>query len=120
MPRLNPILLAGLLILTAWGAGAQEIVILHENDTHGHLFSAEQTADGRHGGAARLATLVARERAANPGRVLLLHAGDILSRGDALTNWSGGAANFEVMRRIGFDALTPGNGDYYWGPDALT
>ena len=49
----------------------------------------------------------------------LLHAGDILSRGDALTVHWGGDLNFRVMDAMGFDALTPGNGDFYFGLDNL-
>jgi 2',3'-cyclic-nucleotide 2'-phosphodiesterase (5'-nucleotidase family) len=109
-----------LLFVAANSVRAQDLVIFHHNDTHGRLLSAELVAGGPNGGAARLATLVKQERDKAPGRVLLLHAGDLLSRGDGLTNWSGGVANFEILRRLGTDALTPGNGDYYWGPDVLT
>lgn len=86
------------------------LVILHVNDEHGNLAG---TAQG--GGAARLHALVNRIRQENPGRVLLLHAGDILSRGDDLTTVYAGAVNFAVMAKTGFDALTPGNGDFYFG-----
>ena len=115
--------LAGTLNLRAAGEspqpGTQEhLVILHINDTHGHL-SPRTVKDRSVGGIARLASMVKQIRQENPDRVLLLHVGDIFSRGDAVTNYYGGAANFDLMNRIGFDALVPGNGDYYFGIDNL-
>ena len=94
------------------------LVILHANDTHGDLdpvlVKGQMVA-----GMARMATVVRQVRAENPGGILLLHAGDILSRGDALTVHWGGDLNFRVMDAMGFDALTPGNGDFYFGLDNL-
>ena len=51
---------------------------------------------GEVGGIARLSTLVQQTRRENPGRVLFLHAGDILSRGDPTTIYYGGHVNFRV------------------------
>ena len=96
----------------------EHLVILHVNDTHGRL--SAHTVKGRSvGGIARLAQLVKQIRQENPGHVLLLHAGDIFSRGDTVTSYYGGQANFDLMNRIGYDALVPGNGDYYFGVDNL-
>ena len=96
----------------------EHLVILHINDTHGRL--SPRTVKGRSvGGVARLANMVTQIRQENPGRVLLLHAGDVFSRGDAVTSRYHGAANFDLMNRIGFDALVLGNGDYYFGIDNL-
>lgn len=115
--------LAGPLNLRAAGEspqpGPQEhLVILHINDTHGQL-SPRTVKNHSVGGIARLAALVKQIRQENPGRVMLLHAGDVFSRGDTVTNYYGGAANFDLMNRIGFDALVLGNGDYYFGIDNL-
>lgn len=115
--------LAGALNLRAAGESDQpspqeHLVILHVNDTHGHL--SPRTVKGRSvGGLARLAGLVKQIRQENPGRVLLLHAGDVFSRGDTVTSYYGGAANLDLMNRIGYDALVLGNGDYYFGIDNL-
>ena len=96
----------------------EHLVILHINDTHGRL--SPRTVKGRSvGGIARLASLVKQIRQENPERVLLLHAGDVFSRGDAITRHYRGAANFDLMNRIGFDAIVLGNGDYYFGTDNL-
>jgi len=92
-------------------ADAVQLTILHVNDTHGQL-----EPKGNSGGIARLATKVREIRAACADQpALLLHAGDILSRGDALTRRTKGAANFALMNHLQFDALTPGNGEYYDG-----
>ena len=109
-----------------------ELTVLHINDTHGRLFPydrevvSEQAATSEQevvsepeivnvGGMARLATLVQEIRDANEGRTLLLHAGDVLSRGDDLTVYYGGEANLKVMEVMEYDAFTPGNGDFYFG-----
>ena len=116
-------LLAGTLTLQAAGESLQpssqeHLVILHVNDTHGRL--SPRTVKGRSlGGIARMASMVKQIRRENPGRVLLLHAGDVFSRAGSVTNYYGGAANFDLMNRIGFDALVPGNGDYYFGINNL-
>jgi 5'-nucleotidase/UDP-sugar diphosphatase len=95
--------------------GPVELVFLHVNDTHGQTQGAPTI-----GGEARLATLVAEYRAKpGPARVFLTHCGDILSRGDALTRHSLGAANFALMDRLRYDAWVPGNGDFYDGLDVL-
>ncbi|MBI3947638.1 MAG: bifunctional metallophosphatase/5'-nucleotidase [Armatimonadetes bacterium] len=117
-------LLAVLLCLSAlgpvWGAaGGAHLVVLHLNDVHGQLEPGVTVTGESVGGMARVATLVRQVRAENPDRVLLLHAGDILSRGDALTVHDGGALSFRLLEMIGVDALVPGNGEFYFGLDNL-
>jgi 2',3'-cyclic-nucleotide 2'-phosphodiesterase (5'-nucleotidase family) len=94
---------------------AVNLVILHLNDTHGRLQPYAIKDESPVGGAARVATLIKEIRGKNPGRTLVLHAGDILSRGDALTAFYGGRVNLLVMEAMGFDAMTPGNGEFYTG-----
>ena len=117
-----PLALCFLLLLqafSAWcGAAGVDLVILHVNDTHGNLRSFEQ--EGKQvGGMARLATLMREIREENDGRMLLLHGGDIFSRGDPSTVYYGGEVNFRGMNRIGYDVLTPGNGEFYFGVENL-
>ncbi len=95
------------------------ITLLHVNDTHGRLYPHRH--GGRVvGGFARLATIVKRvRRERGDANVLLIHAGDVLSRGDELTRRTRGAANVALMNALGFDAWTPGNGEFYDGLDVL-
>lgn len=100
-------------------AEAVDLVILHMNDTHGKL-RPFNTRDGQSiGGIARLATLAEQVRARNPGRTLLFHAGDVLSRGGPLTVHYGGIVNLKAMECAGYDAFTPGNGEFYFCPENL-
>lgn len=122
MRWVSVLLIAVLGSSSASGAGSAsapdrlDIVLLHVNDSHGQT---EGTA--RAGGEARLATAVAQVRKeAGHARVFLVHCGDILSRGDALTRRTLGRANFDLMNRLTFDAWTPGNGDLYDGLDVLS
>ena len=72
-----------------WASDAVELVVLHINDTHGKL-SPYNLGGHNIGGIGRLSTLVKQIRAENPGRVLLLHAGDIFSRGEPGVIYTGG------------------------------
>jgi 5'-nucleotidase len=102
------------------------VTLLHINDTHGHTEPYSEN-DRSIGGYARLATLVQDVRAsrsaspasAKAARVLLIHAGDELSRGDELTRETLGAANVAIWNHLGFDIWVPGNGDYYDGLEVL-
>jgi 2',3'-cyclic-nucleotide 2'-phosphodiesterase (5'-nucleotidase family) len=81
------------------------IVILHTNDVHGHL-----DAQGANGGSAYIASIVDNERENNPGRVLLLDAGDIVD-GDPIGDLFFGRSVIEVMNAMGYNAMTVGNHD---------
>ena len=114
-------LLCALVLLTpiSVSAGVKiNLVILHVNDTHGRL-QPYQHQGASFGGIARLSTLLKQTRRENPGRVLFLHAGDIFSRGDPTTVYYGGRANFHAYEKMGVDAITPGNGEFYMGIENL-
>jgi 5'-nucleotidase/UDP-sugar diphosphatase len=96
-------------------ADSVHLVLLHVNDTHGHLFPHDYGKRLSVGGAARLAGLIKRIRGEFPGRTLLLHAGDIFSRGGPLTVHTAGGADMRAMQAMGFDAMVPGNGEFYTG-----
>ena len=116
-------LLAALWLLAAWGrvlsAEDVHLVILHLNDTHGRLEPFADKDGKSKGGLARIATMVKRARAENPGRVLFLDAGDMLSKGDALTIRDGGEQSLHLLDVMGVDAFTPGNGDFYFSLENL-
>lgn len=102
------------------------ITILHNNDSHGNLAKTSYV------GFTQLATLIKQEQAHNPGRTLLLNAGDQI-QGDAMMYYfksapSGVASDgtplppllqqhpmIAVMNSLGFDAMTLGNHEFNFG-----
>jgi 5'-nucleotidase len=120
--RRTVLLLAAALLFWSPAGGAQQtvdLVVLHLNDTHGSLEPHLNSDSAQVGGVARATTLIRDIRRLNPERVLLLHAGDLFSRGDPVTSCLGGRANLEILELMGVDALTPGNGDFYFGFENL-
>jgi 2',3'-cyclic-nucleotide 2'-phosphodiesterase (5'-nucleotidase family) len=95
------------------------LVILHVNDTHGHLYAHDFEKQWNVGGAARMATVIKGIRNENPERTLVLHAGDIFSRGGPLTVYYGGKVDMLSLDAMGFDVMVPGNGEFYTGVDNL-
>ena len=99
--------------------------VLHVNDTHSHLepvpsslkLAGEKTYLEM-GGFARLATK-ARQIRAQHENVLLLHGGDAVQGTLYFTRFLG-AADFELLNRIGFDAMTIGNHEFDKGPQVLS
>ena len=117
------LLMAGFLVLCGSAVFAHEtvITILHVNDTHAHLDSFGPKnihMEGELGGIARAATIINEVRATEPN-VLLLHAGDI-SHGDLFFNKFLDIPELNLMRSLGFDAMTVGNHEFDLGPDPLT
>jgi len=105
-------------VLSGWCAEPVHLVILHVNDTHGRLFPYDLEITKDIGGIARMATQIKEIRADNKN-TLVLHAGDDFSRGDPVTSCFGGEANMMAMEAVGYDAFTPGNGDFYFGVNNL-
>lgn len=122
-------ILAGVLCMAglAFAGGDFSLTILHTNDIHAHLASfddlgafcpKEKEAAGKcQGGAARLATAVARERAKG-GNFLLLDAGDQFQGTLFFTKYKGEACAF-FMDRLGYDAMAVGNHEFDDGPATL-
>ncbi len=71
-------------------------------------------ADKGRGGFAKLAAVVAAERA--KGHVLFVHAGDTFSP-SLLSGIDGGKHIVEILNRMRPDVLTPGNHEFDFGPD---
>ena len=102
-----------------WAENPIHLIVLHVNDTHGKSQPHETNNQTNIGGIARLSSLVKNIRQENPKNVLFLHAGDIFSRGDPVTVYYGGHVNLLAFEKMGVDAITPGNGEFYFGIDNL-
>lgn len=114
--------IVGLCLLALWGghvqAAAQELIILHDNDLHGHLRPfcyVEPAMDARErcdaGGAARRATLIRTLRARSTAPVLVVDAGDTTTRGPLATLYEG-VDEIEIMNAIGYDMAAVGNNEF--------
>lgn len=102
---------------TAW-AGA--VTVLSMNDIHSGLFPVEATVkrDGREvkekvGGAAKMISLLERERAAAPGQTLSLSAGDFTD--GALFYYFNGDPEILALNRMGWDVSAVGNHEFDHG-----
>jgi len=87
---------------------AQELVILHTNDFHGHI-----KASKRYAGAAKIATYVSELKAQHPA-VIFLDAGDAVS-GTPVSSLFEGEPIFEVMNLMGYDLGLVGNHEFDHG-----
>lgn len=106
--------LAIILIMFAATAAvhAQDLVILHLNDTHSHV---DPERSGKHqgrGGAVEQAAYVDETRAEmGKKNVLLLHAGDF-SQGTSYFTELDGNMEIDLMNAMGFDVVTIGNHEF--------
>lgn len=99
--------------LLASTAIGDTLTILNLNDTHAHLLPygpKDATGVGMWGGMARVATLVGMNKMTEPN-VLLLHAGDV-SVGDFMFQKYLSVPELEIMKQLGYDALTLGNHEF--------
>jgi 2',3'-cyclic-nucleotide 2'-phosphodiesterase (5'-nucleotidase family) len=99
-------------------AATQNLVILHDNDIHGHLrdFCYVEVAKGPEehcgvGGAARRATLIRRLKAEAHAPVLLIDSGDTTTRGPLATEYEG-VDEIAAMNAIGYDLAAIGNNEF--------
>jgi 5'-nucleotidase/UDP-sugar diphosphatase len=98
-------------------ASTETIVILHTNDFHGAVEPAVQ-GDTQSGGLVNLAGLIDQVRAENPGRTLVLDAGDCF-QGTYVSNSTQGEVVMAAMNAVGYDAWTLGNHEFDWGQEVL-
>ncbi len=106
--------------LTALYAQADQLTIIHVNDTHSHLvpWGTKNASDiGTTGGIARIATLIGTLKMTSPNPITL-HAGDVFG-GDFMFNKFYGVPEFQLMAALGFDAMTLGNHEFNYYPTTL-
>ena len=98
---------------------AQDLTILHVNDTHSHI-DPQRSGDykGR-GGVIEQAAYIDSVRCADGKRnVLLVHAGDF-SQGTSYFTELGGNIEIDVLNALGFDVVTLGNHEFDNGVEEL-
>ena len=106
--------------LAAFSAAyAQDLVILHTNDTHSHIDPERSGNSAGHGGVIEQAAYVDQVRT-EMGRknVLMLHAGDF-SQGTSYFTELNGDVEIDVLNAMGYDAVSLGNHEFDNGIDAL-
>ena len=122
------LLLAGCAPAAGTGSGTSgngapfDLVVLSTTDIHGRLRGWDYYADSAESsrGLARAATVVDSVRAANPGRVILLDAGDLL-QGNPLAYVAmkqlADSANpiVAALNAMRYDAMAIGNHEYNYG-----
>jgi 2',3'-cyclic-nucleotide 2'-phosphodiesterase (5'-nucleotidase family)/3',5'-cyclic AMP phosphodiesterase CpdA len=92
----------------------KHITIVHTNDIHGRVKPG--TYDGM--GLAKVAAKIKELEAQNPGRVLVLDAGDTF-HGQPIVTLSKGKSMVDIMNLMGYDAMVPGNHDFNYGKERL-
>ena len=105
--------------LSATAVKAQDLVILHLNDTHSHIDPERSGKNAGHGGVVEAAAYIDEVRA-EVGRknVLLLHAGDF-SQGTSYFTELDGDMEIEVFNAAGYDVVCLGNHEFDNGMEAL-
>lgn len=107
-----------------------DIRILWTNDTHGYLsplyhreegddqFVERAKREGRVGGFAYIATIVKQQRAELQDRTLLLDSGDTW-HGTVVPVRMAGSPVVKLMNVMGYDAMVPGNVDFFYDEETL-
>ena len=94
------------------GVFAQNLTILHLNDTHSHIDPQRAGVDKGHGGVIEHAVYIDSVRKADGKKnVLLLHAGDF-SQGTSYFTELGGDIEIDVLNATDYDVVTLGNHEF--------
>lgn len=105
--------------VSATAAYAQDLVILHLNDTHSHIDPERSGKNAGHAGVIETAAYVDEVRAeVGKKNVLLLHAGDF-SQGTSYFTELNGDMEIEVLNSTGYDVVCLGNHEFDNGMEAL-
>lgn len=113
---LSFVLILGIMIVpsSVFAEEVKTLTIVHVNDVHGRLKLNERDKELGYG---RLKAKVDELKAENPN-LLLVNAGDVF-HGDANVNLTGGKVMVEMMNKVGFDIMIPGNHDFNYGYNRL-
>jgi 2',3'-cyclic-nucleotide 2'-phosphodiesterase (5'-nucleotidase family) len=95
-------------------SGEKSLLILHTNDIHDHL-----RPDYSGTGGLPFVSGYIRKVRSERSDVLVLDAGDVAEKGELVARKTNSEFTFEMMKRVGYNAWTPGNHDYDFGMEAL-
>lgn len=99
-------------VLVALSAEAQNLTVLHLNDTHSHIDPQRSGEYKGLGGVVEQAAYIDSVRKADGKRnVLLLHGGDF-SQGTSYFTEMGGDIEIDVLNAAGYDVVTLGNHEF--------
>ena len=108
-----------LAVTFACAASAQELTILHLNDTHSHIEPEKLGDINGHGGIIEQAIYISEVRQEmGKKNVLLLHAGDF-SQGTSYFTELKGQIEIDNLNAMGYDAVTLGNHEFDNGMEVL-
>lgn len=106
------ILIAAATLLLSVQIHAQNLTVLHMNDTHSHIDPQRSGEYIGRGGAIEQAALIDSVRTADGKRnVLLLHAGDF-GQGTSYFTEMNGDIEIDVLNSLGFDVVCLGNHEF--------
>ncbi|MFV2033059.1 MAG: bifunctional UDP-sugar hydrolase/5'-nucleotidase, partial [Gammaproteobacteria bacterium] len=72
--------------------------------------------EGKTGGMAYVSTIINRLRSEKPGKSILVDSGDTW-QGSGLSVFDKGVSMVKIMNKIGYDAIVPGNWEYFYSKD---
>lgn len=106
-------------LASALTIAAQDLTILHLNDTHSHI-EPEKMGDVKgHGGVIEQSIYISEVRKEmGEQNVLLLHAGDF-SQGTSYFTQLDGQIEIDLINTFGYDVVTLGNHEFDNGPAVL-
>lgn len=110
---------AGMMLRNLGEEPLSSLTILYTNDTHARLdpFPENARQFAGLGGIAERASLIKKIRYEQE-HVLLLDAGDVF-QGTPWFDVYGGSVDFELMTKMGYDAMAVGNHEFDRGPDGF-
>lgn len=107
------------IFLFSLSLSAQDLTILHLNDTHSHIEPERKGLYAGMGGVIEQAAYIDSIRTAEgASNVLLLHAGDF-NQGTSYFTELGGAVEVDVLNAMSFDAVCLGNHEFDNGLEDL-
>ena len=125
-------------IANLFASGTEQIRIITTNDIHSYLkpiyyrylddikpwgkvsregdYVNKAKIEGKIGGMAHVASMIKKLKAETPGKNLLFDAGDTW-HGGGITFFDKGVAMVKIMNAVGYDAMVPGNWEFFYKND---